>query len=119
MKPRNSLTVKPLNVNKALVISYSDITLECLHQSIAKQDCYVFKGETGDDKYFVLHVQKEELRSEIFKTNIYSLYIGCSDREMDAEMGVKEVAIFENMPTIQQLEDLFNWNIKELGELEF
>ena len=47
------------------------------------------------------------------------LYIGCSDREMDAEMGVKEVAIFENMPTIQQLEDLFNWNIKELGEIEF
>ena len=119
MKPRNSLAVKPLNANKALVISYSDITLECLYQSVAKQDCYVFKGETEDDKYFVLHVQKEELRLKIFKINIYSLYIGCSGREMDAEMGVKEVAIFENMPTIQQLEDLFNWNIKELGELEF
>jgi hypothetical protein len=119
MKQHNSLTVKPLNVNKALVISYSDITLEYLNQSVAKEDCYVFRGETEDNKYFILSVQKEQVRTDIFKTNIYSLYIGCSDREMDAEIGVKEVAIFENMPTIQQLEDLFNWSIKELGELEF
>lgn len=119
MKQHNSSAVKPLNASKALVTSYSDITLEYLNQSVVKEDRYTFKGETEDGKYLFLSVQKEELRSKIFKTNIYSLYIGCSDREMNALRGVKEIAIFENMPTIQQLECLFNWSIKELGELEF
>jgi len=125
MKQQNS-SVKHLRSNKPLFASYSDITLEYLTKTKEEQDLYVFRGETEEGKYFILLVQKVELpgirdmiRSKMLKTSIYSLNIGCSEREMNAEIGMKEVVLVENMPTIQQVGELFNWNIKELYEPEF